>query len=66
MKNVIQSGLTAAAILGLAMFAFNTWISVPDVEFSYSSGGCVKVINYDDSAYNCENLPAKFNHIWVK
>lgn len=40
---------------------------MPDVWFSYSTDECVKVINYDkDDKYSCENLPNKFNHIWVK
>jgi len=40
---------------------------LPDVEMSYETGYCTKVINYaQGDAYNCENMPSKFNHIWVK
>lgn len=42
-------------------------LSVPDVQFSYSSSECVKVLNYvEGDKYSCENLPAKFNNVWVK
>tara|TARA_B110000977_G_C10632748_1_gene320832 strand:+ start:217 stop:453 length:237 start_codon:yes stop_codon:yes gene_type:complete len=42
-------------------------LSIPDVQFSYSSSECVKVLNYaEGDKYSCENLPAKFNNVWVK
>jgi hypothetical protein len=42
-------------------------LSMPDVWFSYSTDECVKVINYDkDDQFSCENLPTKFNHVWIK
>ena len=42
-------------------------LSMPDVWFSYSTDECVQVINYHEGdKYSCEDLPTKFNHIWVK
>ena len=42
-------------------------LSIPDVHFSYSTNECVKVLNYvEGENYSCENLPRKFNHVWVK
>jgi len=41
--------------------------SIPDVQFSYSTNECVKVLNYvEGENYSCENLPRKFNHVWVQ
>ena len=40
--------------------------TIPDVHFSYSTDECVKVINYTDEIFSCENLPTKFNHVWVQ
>ena len=40
--------------------------SIPDMEVSYSTGECVRVINYADTDYSCENQPQKYNHIWTK
>ena len=42
-------------------------IDMPDVHVSNSTGECVEVINYHpDDAYTCDNLPEKYNHVWVK
>jgi hypothetical protein len=41
-------------------------LSTPDVEFSYSSKQCMAVINTDNRDYSCNNLPSKYNRIWVK
>ena len=54
-------------LVGGLMYAFLDAASMPDVWFSYSTDECVKVINYDKAdKYSCENLPKKFNHVWVK
>lgn len=39
---------------------------MPDVHVSYSTKECVRVINYYDEEYTCENYPRKYNHIWVE
>lgn len=46
-------------------------LSLPDVHVSYSTNQCVGVTTYqgvffDSLGYNCENMPEKFNHVWVK
>lgn len=42
-------------------------IDMPDVHMSNSTGECVEVINYHpDDAYTCDNLPERYNHVWVK
>lgn len=61
--NSVFFGLIAAAIA----YAFFNAMMLPDVWFSYSTGDCVKVLNYaDGDAYSCENMPEKFNHVWVQ
>ena len=41
--------------------------SIPDVQFSYSTNECVKVLNYvEGENYSCENMPTKFNHVCVQ
>lgn len=53
-------------IIGLA-YALTTSLGIPDVHFSHSTGDCVEVINYEEGdSYSCENLPSKFNHVWVE
>lgn len=53
-------------IFGL-LYTINTALMIPDVHFSYSNDICVEVINYSsEDNYSCENLPNKFNHVWVE
>jgi len=55
------------AFVGLLAYVFLSAMSMPDVWFSYSTDECVKFINYvEGDNYSCENLPRKFNHVWVK
>ena len=65
MKKLITGLVTVAALSGsvmaLALFAVTT----PDVYVSYSTNECVKVDNYGTD-YSCENLPSRYNHVWVQ
>lgn len=63
-KTIIATVLIATAGL---VWAADYAMSLPDVEMSYETGYCTKVINYaQGDNYNCENMPSKYNHIWVK
>ena len=59
-------------LISFGLFAFADYaLSVPDVHVSYASNSCVEVVNYPSTffgttTFNCENMPTKFNHIWVK
>jgi hypothetical protein len=65
-ENVIIGALVGI-IAGFMMYAFLTAMELPDVWFSYSTGDCVKVLNYaQGDNYNCENLPKRFYHVWVE
>ena len=57
--------ISATAVLFYAFL--DKAFSIPDVQFSYSTNECVKVLNYvDGENYSCENMPTKFNHVWVQ
>jgi hypothetical protein len=71
MKNTSVTFILTAAAIGLvvslaALAGVNSALSMPDVHFSYTTEECVKVINYTDEVFGCENLPSKFNHVWVQ
>jgi len=67
MKKIMINSLGVFALAGTGALALNSVLSIPDVMFSYSTDKCVEVINYVESdKYSCENLPTKFNHIWVE
>jgi hypothetical protein len=41
--------------------------SIPDVHVSHSTNECVQVLNYsEDDSYSCENMPTKYNKVWVQ
>jgi len=71
MQNVYKSSLVLwlLVITGAAFAAKVSldMLSIPDVYASYSTQSCVEVVNYvETDTYTCENLPSKYNHIWVK
>lgn len=67
MKSVILQATVFGVLAAGIVYTVLDAASMPDVWFSYSTDECVKVINYDKSdKYSCENLPTKFNHVWVK
>jgi hypothetical protein len=66
MKNVFY-GAIFFGLIGLGVYAGNEAMKMPDVHFSYATGDCVKVVNYDSKFdYTCENYPKKFHHVWVE
>jgi len=65
LKN-IGYGVIFVGLLGLGAYAGNEALKMPDVHFSYSTGNCVKVVNYTDEEFSCENYPVKYNHVWVE
>ena len=63
----LLQGFGFAVLAGAFVYLWLEALSMPDVWFSYSTDECVKVINYDQNdRFSCENLPTKFNHVWVK
>jgi hypothetical protein len=71
MKSIILSIISLAIIVAIFFVFLDYATTIPDVEFSNSTGACVYVQNYpailfENPIYTCENLPTKYNHIWVK
>ena len=60
-------GFVVDICIGVITYLFLTAMAMPDVWVSYSTGECVTVVNYDEGDnYSCENMPTKFNHVWVE
>ena len=53
-------------VFGGFVVALDRAASLPDVHFSYSTQECVKVLNYTDEQFTCDNLPKRFYHVWVE
>ena len=67
MRNILINSIAFLILSAVVAYAFTFAATLPDVMFSYSTDECVKVINYaEDDKYSCENLPNKFNHVWVE
>lgn len=60
-------GLMIGCLIFFLTYAFLSSAGLPDVWFSYSSGDCVKVLNYvEGDNYSCENLPPRYYHVWTE
>ena len=66
MNRAIFSVALILPFVGLLGYAIASASAMPDVYVSYSTGECVKVVNYADTNYTCENYPSKFNHVWAQ
>lgn len=65
-KSLIEATAVGLMAGGLT-YAFLSMLSIPDVHVSYSTNECVEVLNYKEGdRYSCENLPSRYNHVWVK
>jgi hypothetical protein len=65
MKTLFSIALAGTMLTGLG-YAVVSAAAMPDVHVSYATNECVKVVNYTDEIFSCENLPSKFNHVWVQ
>ena len=65
MKAVFTIAFAGTMFAGLG-YAMISAAAMPDVHVSYATGECVKVVNYTDEIFSCENYPSKFNHVWVQ
>jgi hypothetical protein len=63
----IGIGICAGGLIHMALTVLTPILNIPDVLESATTNECVHVINYDSrDSYTCENLPEKYNHIWVR
>lgn len=65
MKALVTAAATAVTLVVLA-YAMTTALALPDVHVSYDSRECVRVVNYTEQQFSCENLPTRANHVWVQ
>ena len=68
-KKLLDYSISYLLVVGL--FAILVYMmlfmsAMPEVYVSHSTGECVKVINYGDQDWTCDNLPSKYTHIWVQ
>lgn len=66
MKQALYTIALATPFVAALAWAVGSASAMPDVHVSYATGKCVKVVNYTDTNYTCDNYPRKFNHVWVQ
>lgn len=55
----------AAVLLVITVTIMVTVLDRPDVYVSTTTGQCVKVVNYTDDKYTCDDIPKSYNHVPV-
>ena len=59
--------ILAVAILSWIMFnSLNTPLNTPEVEVSWSTKQCIRVVYMDGTTDTCDNKPEKYDIVWVK
>lgn len=51
-------------LIPATIFVLKEALDLPIVEISLSTGQCVRVIQ--SVAHDCDNLPLKYEHVWVQ
>lgn len=65
--NAVKGGSMGAVAAVVIVFASDLAFTIPEVQVSHSTGECVKVVNYkENQKFSCENMPKRYNHVWVK
>lgn len=62
MKEIVLSILAFVGFFGMIWYGMNT----PEVHYSWSTKQCVKVVYMDGKTDSCDNLPSKFDKVWVE
>ena len=66
MKDFLYTAISIFVISLMFVFGVMFYTSIPDVHVSHSTNECVEVINYTEELFSCENMPTKYNKVWVK
>lgn len=53
-------------IFTLCTVALCKALNTPEVEISYSTKRCIRVVYMDGKITNCDTLPQKYDRVWVK
>jgi len=65
--NEVMFGTAAVLVVAIWSQAVATTLDMPEVHLSSLTEECVRVINYTERHdYSCDNLPATYNHVWVR
>ena len=69
LKNFMQVMLAIGAVMFIVAFsstALSMALNTPEVEFSWETKKCVRVVYMDGRTTDCKVLPRKYDRVWVK
>lgn len=64
--NFLGALVAIITILALCTVALCKALNTPEVEISYSTKRCVRVVYMDGRITDCSVLPKKYDRVWVK
>ena len=62
---MIYSFISILAVAILSWIMFNS-LNTPEVEVSWSTKQCIRVVYMDGTTDTCDNKPEKYDIVWVK
>lgn len=62
---MIYTVISILAVAILSWIMFNS-LNTPEVEVSWSTKQCVRVVYMDGTTDTCDNKPEKYDIVWVK
>ena len=70
MINSVVKGITFGSLFlliwGIVIYLILRALDTPEVEFSWSTKQCVKVVYMDGKTTNCDVLPDRYDIVWGK
>lgn len=62
---IIYTFVSILAVAILSWIMFNS-LNTPEVEVSWSTKQCIRVVYMDGTTDTCDNKPEKYDIVWVK
>ena len=62
---MISSFISILIVAILSWIMFNS-LNTPEVEISWSTKQCIRVVYMDGTTDTCDNKPEKYDIVWVK
>ena len=62
---MIYTVISILAVAILSWIMFNS-LNTPEVEISWSTKQCIRVVYMDGTTDTCDNKPEKYDIVWVK
>ena len=64
--NGILIGSLCLLVWGIVIYLILRALDTPEVEYSWSTKQCVRVVYMNGKTTNCDVLPDRFDKVWVK